>query len=97
MKIKLIRSKPKKTESGIYYDEAHEYLGFSKCFEPQKEKSECAADKEKAPEKCNVITIPLKRHIHPCYEKLLDCYTGGFYKLKKGDEMYPEQGECKDC
>jgi hypothetical protein len=95
MKIKIIRGYPRRTEHGIYYDQKHEDITLCHLFEPKV--SKCGCGSVEPPDKVHVATIPLKRHIHPCYKDTNPCYKGDYYELRNGEDYTQKSGCCDEC
>lgn len=64
MKIRIKRSKGRRTEHGYVSDEKPEYVAV------------CGTINEKK----HVITIPFKKYIHPCNEGKICGYCGDYYE-----------------
>ena len=90
MTIKLQRGKRQKTEHGYCtFEEMQEVSPCKHCFKAEKGDSKCGCPTCTTPKPKHIITIPLKKHIHPCNKDKIECYDGLYYDTDKKEYINP--------
>lgn len=94
MIIKIQKGRKAKTEHGYStYEELKEYSPCKHCFNVNIKKLECGCNECLNPDPKHIVTIPFKKHIHPCNKGKIKCYKGNFYNTNKNNYLNP----CDTC
>lgn len=84
MELVIVSGNRRRTESGYVSPSKEKRVAINFC-------GEGFGDKGK-----KLISLDLKREIHPCYKnQVTECFQGGFYELKEKNAI--DGGGCEDC